>query len=59
MVLISKEVSLPKENLKFFLYDISLISNIIVYDFKIFIFIPRVLIFSVKYEVFIQILVEC
>ena len=59
MVLISKEVSLPKENLTFFLYDISLISNIIVYDFKIFIFIPRVLIFSVKYEVFIQILVEC
>lgn len=59
MVLISKEVSLPKDNLTFFLYDISLISNIIVYDFKIFIFIPRVLIFSVKYEVFIQILVEC
>lgn len=59
MLLISKEVSLPKDNLTFFLYDISLISNIIVYDFKIFIFIPRVLIFSVKYEVFIQILVEC
>lgn len=56
MFLGSKEVSLPKDN---FLYDISLISNFIDYDFKIFKFIPRALAFGVKYEVFIQILVEC
>ena len=55
----SKKISVSKDNLTLFLCDILLISNLIDYDFKAFIFILSFLLSSVKYKILIQNLIIC